>query len=490
MLVGIFTGRWVLEALGAVDFGLFALVGTLIAFVAFLNTVLSFSVSRHLAFAVGQARLRSDDNCEDVQRWFNVAFMIHACLPLLLVVVGYPIGVYAIENVLTIPPERISACVWVFRLSLLTTFVSMVSVPYSALYTARQKIVEQSMYEVVSSFARCGLAYGLLFCPGDKLLVYAGYMTAISLLTTLVYRVRCWVIFPESHLKLAYMFDWPKTKTIIGFASWNMLGVFGWMVKEQGLAVVANKFFGPVVNAAMGVAQQVSGQVNALSSAIMRALSPEIISTEGQGDRDRMRRLAMSASRFAALLSLFFALPLCFEMEYVIGLWLKNPPAWSVLFCRIILVGAFLSALSAGQEIAIKANGRIAGAEIFSSIAFLLSFPVAWGGCKLGLPPWIIMVASVMTLGLRTVVHVIWARRLVGLSVWAWIRSVFIPLHVLILLTGGCLFVLVFQMESSFIRLLAVGAVSSVAMLTGSVAFVLSSEEKQFVLSRFRRVKK
>lgn len=484
MLIGIFTGRWVLEALGAIDFGLFAVVGTLIAFVSFLNTVLSMSASRHLAFAVGEARQNGNGSFEQVQRWFNVAILIHAVLPLVLVVVGYPFGVYAIRNFLTIPPDRITTCVWVFRLSLVTAFVSMLSVPFSALYVARQRIVEQSMYDVCASIVRCALAFGLLYCPGDRLLIYAGYMAAVSLSITCAYRIRCWYIFPESHLRFAYMLDWPKIKAIVGFAAWNVFGVFGWMIREQGLAVLANKFFGPVVNAAMGVAQQVSGHVNALSSAIMAALSPEIISTEGQGDRDRVKRLAMSASRFAALLSLFFALPLCFEMDYVIGLWLKNPPEWSVLFCRIILVGAFFSALTVGQEVSIKANGKIAGAEISASIAFLLSFPVAWGGCKLGLSPWIIMAASAMTFGLRSIAHLFWARRLVGLSVRTWLGTVLLPIAALVLCVGGLLTGVTTLMADSFVRLLTVGAVSASSTLVLSVLFVLSREERDFILER------
>lgn len=484
MLIGIFTGRWVLEALGAVDFGLFAVVGTLIAFVSFLNSVLAASASRHLAFAVGQARQEGGDSIELVQRWFNVALLIHTVLPLLLVVVGYPIGVYAVRNILTIPPERVSTCVWVFRLSLVTAFVGMMSVPYSALYVARQRIVERSMYDVCSSIARCALAFGLLYCPGDKLLIYACYMTAVSLLMIFVYRLRCLYIFPESHLRFSYMLDREKIRAIVGFASWNVLGVFGWMVKEQGLAVLANKFFGPVVNAAMGVAQQVSGHVNALSSAIMAALSPEIISTEGQGDRERVKRLVMSASRFAALLSLFFALPLCFEMEYMIGLWLKTPPEWSILFCRIILVGAFLSALSVGQEVSIKADGRIAGAEISASIVLLLSFPVAWIGCKLGLAPWIIMAASAMVFGLRTIVHVVWARRLMGLSVWLWVRTVLLPIAALVACVVGLLTVITLWMADGFVRLLVVGFVSSGTMLGLSVLFVLSRDERMFIFQR------
>ena len=486
MFVGIFTGRWVLEALGAVDLGLFAVVGSLMAFVTFINSVLSYSVGRHLAFAVGQGRAQVEECDENVQRWFNVALLIHTVIPVALILVGYPIGMYAVRNWLTVPSDRIETCVWVFRLSLVTTFFSMMTVPYSAIYGAKQRIVERSLYDVGSSIVRCALAFGLLFCPGDRLLIYALYMTAVSVAITVVYRIRCWYIFPESHIRFSYMLDRQRIGKVLGYASWNVFGVFGWMIKEQGLAVLANKYFGPTVNAAMGVAQQVSGQVNALSSAVMAALSPEIVSTEGEGNRKRMLRLAMSASRFASLLSLLFMMPLFFEMDYVIHLWLKNPPEWSVLFCKIFLIGAFLNSLSVGQAIAIAANGKIARSESTISFVLLMSLPIAWVGCRLGYPPWIILTVSSAILGVRSIVHVIWARVLVGMSVLEWLFRFVCPLAVLILVESAVLGLFTNCIGASFWRVCITSLVATLSLAGLSVAFVLAKEERDFIVSRVR----
>ncbi len=284
----------------------------------------------------------------------------------------------------------------------------------------------------------------------------------------------------------SYMLDWKRIREIVGYASWNVLGVFGWMVKEQGLAVLANKYFGPAVNAAMGVAQQVSGQVNALSSAIMAALTPEIVSTEGQGDRKRMMRLAMSASRFASLLSLLFMMPLFFEMDYVIKLWLKNPPEWTILFCRIFLIGAFLNSLSAGQAIAIAANGKIARSETTISFILMMSLPLAWIGCQMGVHPWIILTVSSAILGVRSVAHVVWARILVGMSIRDWLFRFVCPLTFVVAVEGGTLWLFTGFVKSSFLRVGFTGLIATTALVGLSVAIVLAKEERDCVMARLR----
>ena len=486
LFLGIFTARWVLLALGATDFGLFAVVGTIITFITFINSVMSMSASRHLAYAIGQARGGEEGGREDISRWFNAALSIHVLIPLLLIAVGYPIGVFVIRHYLVIPPERLEACVWVFRFSLFNAFFSMASVPFSALYIARQRIAEQSMYGVCSTVAYCGLAYLMLSYGGDRLIFYAGYMTTVSLVMTMVYVLRSWFIFPESHVRLAYWWDATRVQALFSFASWNALGAFGWLVKNQGLTVLVNCFYGPRVNAAMGVAQQVSGQVNSLSNALMSALTPEIVSTEGSGNREKMLRLAMSANRFASILLLFFALPLCCEMDYVLTLWLKHPPEWSVIFCLLTLLGLFFNNLTTGHAIAMGANGKIAGYQITMGGMLVLALPFAWLGCRLGLQPWIVLTVSAAVLGGLSLGRALWAKKLIAMPIRPWLLGMLPRFLLLIILEVCVLLPIRLLLTASLGRLFLVSALSGMMTLVGAVGLILSPEERGFVVSKIR----
>lgn len=478
LFLGVFTARWVLMGLGKVDMGLFAVVGTVITFITFVNSVMSQSASRHLAYALGRG--------EDVRQWFNASLSVHAVVPLLLVLAGYPIGTYVVAHGLTIPPERQAACQWVFRLSLFNAFFSMVSVPFGALYIAKQRIAEQSLYGVAATCLNCALAYALLSWPGDRLVFYSTSVTAVSLLTLAVYLVRSWVIFPESRLDFSSWLDRAKVKALFAFASWNALGAFGWLVKGQGLVILTNRFFGPAVNAAMGVAQQVANQVNSLSQALMNALTPEIVSTEGSGDRARMLRLSMGANRFSSLLLFVFAFPLCLEADYVLKLWLKAPPEWSVPFCRLTLLGMFLNSLTTGHAIAMGANGKIAAYQVTMGGMMALSLPVAYAGCRLGLEPWVVPAVSACTMGMLSLGRVFWARRLVALPVRPWLTG--LVLRFAALVAAECAFLLPVRrlMGASFSRLCVVSALSGALTAAGALCLVLTAQERAFLVGKVK----
>ena len=275
-------------------------------------------------------------------------------------------------------------------------------------------------------------------------------------------------------------------KALFSFASWNALGAFGWLVKNQGLVILTNKFFGPTVNAAMGVAQQVGNQVNSLSLALMNALTPEIVSTEGAGDRPRMLRLSMSANRFSSLLLFVFAFPLCLEMDYVLRLWLKAPPEWSVLFCQLTLLGMFFNNLTTGHAIAMGANGKIAAYQVTMGGMMVMSLPVAFVGCHLGLEPWVVLAVSACTLGILSLGRVFWARRLISMPVRPWLTGLVLRFAVLIAVECVFLFPVHRFMAASFCRLCIIFALSGGLTIVGAVFFILSIQERAFLVGRIR----
>ena len=283
MMMGLFSSRWVLSALGQTDFGLYSVVGGLITFVSLLNGLVASSVGRYYAFAIGEAKVHKKcTDTDDLVRWFNSAVSIHWILPIILVSIGYPIGIYVIHNCLTIPEDRVVACIWVFRLSLITAFINMVSVPYIAMYQAKQLIAELSLWSIVTTFINFGVAYMMLNYTGDRFIAYA-VLSAIAPSVILGVQVfRAHRHFKVCRVHLSYLFDLNRLLKIFNFAFWDFFGWIGGTVRDQGTVFVINRHYGAGMNAAYGIAQRVITYTSSLSTAIIGALQPAITTAVGE----------------------------------------------------------------------------------------------------------------------------------------------------------------------------------------------------------------
>ena len=419
--LGLFSARWILAGLGSSDYGLFAVVGSMIAFITFVNRAMEGSASRHFAFALGR------DDSDEVNRWFNTSLSIHLILPVVLILIGAPIGEYCIRHVLTIPPDRIAACLWIFRLSLIAAFGGMVSIPYFAMFSAKQQIAEPAAWGMLQSVVLFGFAYLLTIVSGDRLLFYAGYVVTISVIFQAIQVIRARYIFRECRINSRQLFDKRRFKDTLSFAGWNLIGTFGAVLRNQGSAILLNLHFGPRVNAAFAIANQVSVQASQLGVAMIGAFSPELTASEGRGDRTRMLSLAQHASKVGTILVLLFAIPLIVEMDYILKVWLSEPPLHTALFCRLILATFLLDRLSAGYMLAVNAYGRIAAYQATVGTCLVLTLPLAWVFLKGGAPPTSVGIAFVVTMAAVSAGRVFWARRLLGVPVRSWVRKVAFP---------------------------------------------------------------
>lgn len=430
LAVGLFTGRWILMALGEVDYGLFGVVGGLMAFVGFLNGLMAQAISRFYAFAVGAARVAetAEAGVEECRRWFSIAVFIHTVLPAVLVAVGYPVGVWAIESFLTIPSDRVGACIWVWRFACLGGFVGMVNVPFSAMYTAKQEIAELTVYSFAASTLMLGFTYYMVEHPGVWLTKYAAWTMLISVVPQLVICARALVKYRECRLRIGYMFDRARLSQVIGFAGARFLATCSFMSSGQGLVIAVNRYLGPAKNAAMGIGNVIAGHTASLSSSIGGAFSPAITNAAGAGDYGLMRELIFRASRFSTAAVLLFSIPLSLEIGHVTALWLKSPPAGVTVIAVFMLVDLVMARLSDGHMIGILALGRILKFQVCESIFFWIRLLVGWFLVCAGLDLYAVGIAYVTT-GVGSVLTKVWfGRSLCGLSVRTWLFKVLFPL--------------------------------------------------------------
>jgi len=482
MVLALFSCRWVLNALGQTDFGLFSVVGSTIVFISFLNQVLANSVSRHLAYSIGSG------NSEESNRWFNAALSIHVCFASVLIMIGWPIGEYAVTHILTIPADRMHACVWTFRVSLISAFVSMVSVPFVGMFTAKQHISEMAVWGILQSSLMFVLALFLSRFSGDLLCVYAIGMGAIIVLIQVILASRALRVFPECRLVFQQWCDSHRFKEITHFAFWNLIGSFGSTCRDEGTAILLNLYFGSRENAAYGIAKQVSGQTNQLASAMLGAFSPEITASEGRGDRKRMLFLTDLANKFGTILVLLFAVPLMVEMEYILVIWLETPPPSTAMFCRLILVTFILDRLSNGYLLAVNAYGRIVGYQATIGGTVLMTLPLAWLFLAMGASASSVGFAFIITMTIISIGRLFWARRLFGVSISRWSRAVVLPSSIIGLTALFGALAVQWLMPASFLRLLCVVAASTTASVLMMWFFALTSGERVFAYDHGQRL--
>ena len=492
LICGIFISRWVLAALGKTDFGLYGVVGGMTVFIAFLNNLLSMATSRFYACAEGRAQKSAaegdaESGMEECRKWFSTAVSIHTIVPVALVVIGYPLGLYAVENWLTIPADRLDACRWVFRFASISCFVAMVNVPFQAMYTAKQYIAELTVYGVAATTANVFFIYFMVMHPGDWLAKYALWMCLVSVVPQAIICVRAIKVFPECRFKLSYAWNKKRMLELSSFAFWQTFGALGGILRGQGIQILVNKYFGPSYNASMSIANQVSAHSQTLSGAMLGAFAPAVTTAYGAGKNDAMLNLSYRTSKFGMLLALFFALPLAVELREVLNLWLVNPPPYVAELCWCILLMAIIDKSTSGQMLAVSATGRIATYLAFSGGSLILSLPLAWFFVTKGMPFFFIGVAMVITMLLCSIGRVWFARNIVGMSTRIWLLEGVLPVSFVVAITVLIGAMPKFFLQPSFVRVCLTSILSTGVYIPLVCLCVLSVEERAFLLSRLRR---
>ena len=475
-------------ALGEVDYGLVGLVGGLTAFVSFVNELLSMSVGRFYAVAVGAARKENDptvgiDNC---RKWFNTAVLIHTVVPLALIIIGYPLGEWAVRHFLTIPPDRVAACLWVWRFTCLTCFVSMVNVPFNAMYMAKQEIAELTVYGFVTSTLNVLVLYYMITHPCIWIVKYSLWTMLLAIFPQLIIGWRAFVKYPECRFNVAYLYSKQRIKDIVNFACARFWTALSSVVSAQGNAILVNKYLGPAFNASMAIGNTVAGHASSLSGALSGAFWPAIANKAGECDEEAVRQFAFRTCRFGSLLILIFAIPLALEMDEVMRLWLKTPPAFVSVICATILADTVLERMSEGYWMAIMGLGRRVGLySAWVSVAGFSKFLLAWISFALGFGIYGLCVSIIMARFIAIAVRLVLGRMLVGMSIGYWMSKVFLPIGLVAVsvLSFGW-FARNALGDPSFWRICATTAICEILFLSLCWCLVLSCGERRIVLGR------
>ena len=490
LLLGLFSARWILEALGISDYGLYGLLAGLTGFIAFFNSLLAGAVGRFYAYSVGAARAAENQDAaiEECRKWFNTALSIHTALPIVLMIVGWPLGWWAIGHWLEIDPAKINQARVVFCFVCVSCFVGMINVPFAAMYTAKQYIAELTIYGIAQSTVNFGFLFYMVMNPGQWLVRYAAWACVVSIVPQLLICVRALCLFPECRFRWEYMWNRAQFKSLGSYAGWHLFGAVGSMLRSQGIQVLVNKYFGTALNASMSVANNVNGQTQALASAMQTAFTPAIVQACGARDFKRMRALAYRACKFSMLLSLVFTIPLSAEIDNVMRLWLKTPPDSVAGLCLCMMGMLIVDKSAVGHMIALNANGKIALYQSFLGTVVILTLPLAWLFVWLGWGVYSIGLAMMLTIVVCALGRVWLARRLVAMSVRHWAFRIILPIACVSVLAFIAAKGLTMGWRPSFARVIFTTLAAETVFLPMVWFFVLSTDEREYVRSCLKKI--
>lgn len=379
MGISLATAGVTMRVLGSVDYGINAVLGGIVAMFSFLNGSLSGAASRFITFELGRgdkARLN---------HVFNASLAIHLALGVLIVILSETIGLWFFYNKMIIPVERVSAAFLVLQLSILTVPLSLTQVPYGAVIIAHENMKIFAYVSVVDAVVRLLIIYLLLISPYDKLITLAALTTSWSVVTMVFYRGYCKRMYDETRLKLCV--DWKMYSEMFRFAGSDLIGCTSVLFQGQGVNMLLNTFFGPVINAARGIAYSVQGQATQFSNNFMTAVRPQIIKSYAAGDTDSMWKLVKRSGCYSYYLIWLLALPFLLEADYVLKLWLGSYPEHTLSFFRLILVACLIQSLKTPRSAVFHAMGRLFIPNIISGTVLCMSFPLAYVALRIGYEP-------------------------------------------------------------------------------------------------------
>lgn len=384
MVVSLYTSSVVLQTLGVEDFGIFSVVGGVITMFTCINAAMVSSTQRFLNFELATG------NEERLRSVFNTSIQIHALIAILIIVLGETVGLWFLLKKLVIPESRMTAAMWVYHCSVLTCAVNIISAPYNADIIAHEKMYAFAYISILDVSLKLFIIYLLLISPVDKLITYAILTLLVQLLIRYIYSRYCHKHFKESKLELRI--NKPLFKEMSWFAGWSFLGNFASILYTEGLNIMLNIFFGPIVNAARGIAVQVQTAVQQFVSGFQTALNPQITKNFAIGNMEQMHSLMFRSARFSFLLLFFVSLPVLLETDYLLTLWLKVVPENTVVFTRIMICISLIYTTANPCVVANQATGKVKVYQMVVGGILLTILPISYIVLKLGAPAYSVFI--------------------------------------------------------------------------------------------------
>lgn len=427
MFVGLYTSRVVLNTLGVTDYGVYNVTGGVIGMLGYVNTLLSGSTSRFLTIDLARGDIG------ELKRTFSLSNTLCIVAALLILLLGETLGVWFLESYVNIESTRMDAAFCVYHCCLLSTVLSVLQTPYAASIISHEKMSIYAYMSILDATLKLLIVYLLVVVQYDKLKLYAYLLLSVNIINFALYRIYCLCKFPETNNKL--YFEWNKCKVMISYSGWNMILIFANMLNNYGFNIILNIYFGTVVNAARGLALQISHITNQLYSNFQMASRPQIIKYYAQGNIKEMTKLICNTSKFSGCLILLVIIPIWFNIDGLLYLWLNQIPPYTAWFIRLLLLQSLFAAIDYPIGIGIQAVGRMKLPNLTSALVYLSIFPVVLFALHCGCGPISCYIISIVSTPIVLYVDMWILKKYTGFERSYYVKTVLWPLFIIIIIS-------------------------------------------------------
>ena len=482
LLVSLYTSRIVLNALGESDYGVYSVVGGVVGMFTFLNSSMAGATSRFLSFELGQNK-----DAVKLKTIFNSAMVAHIFIATIVVIISETFGIWFLNCKMNISQESMYAANIVLQLSVLTAVISMTQVPYTAAIMSHEKMSIFAFFDIAGTFIRLGAVLLLVFLPGNKLIMYSIMMFVIGSGIALIYRTYCIRNFIYCRLSRKNI-EFQAIKPMLIFSGWDIYGNMSTMARSQGINMLINIFFGTIANAAVGIAGQVQGAIGGFASNVTVALKPQIIKSYASGNYSYMSQLLIRGAKFSFLVILCLALPVLIETDFILAIWLKNVPDYTVGICRWTIIFLFFSNMSYVLVTGVHATGNIKGPSLLNGTLYLSVVPITYFAYKYGHIVYVPFVLNALFVFLGAIANFIYTRRHVRcLSIRLFLSQVILKCFSVALLSAIIPLCLSCIMPPGWLRFIAVTLCSLVTTSILSLYIGMTNNERKTVLDAIGR---
>lgn len=482
MMVSLYTSRVVLATLGVEDFGIYNVVGGVVTMFAIISTSLSSAISRFITIELGKGEIHQ------LKTVFSTAVTIQFLMALVVVIFAEFVGVWFLNNKMSIPEVRMNAANWVLQFSIFTFGVNLICIPFNALIIAHERMSAFAYVSILEVLLKLLIIYLLILMSVDKLIVYGGLLLMVTIIVTFAYFIYCRRHFVEC--KFFGRIDVSLLKNMLGFSGWNFIGASSVILRDQGVNIAINFFCGPAVNAARGVAVQVNHAINSFAQNFMTALNPQITKSYASGNNDYMFTLIFQGARLSFYMLLFLSLPVLVNTEYILSIWLNIVPEYTVVFIRLILLFTLCESISNPLITAMLATGRIRNYQLVVGGMQMMNFPISYIFLKRGFAPEITLYVAIGISLCCLLLRLFMLRGMIQLSVKEYMKNVFFNVFVVTILSAVVPYFISLQLQSSFYSFLILSALCIICSFITIFFVGCKKSERILVINQVRKIVK
>jgi len=481
--VNLFTLRVVLSVLGIEDYGIYNVVAGVVTLFSFLNDALIGSTSRFITFELGTG------NFEKLEKIFRGALTVHFILALIILLLAQTVGLWILEENLVIPENRMGVARIVYQLSIITAMVTIMRVPYNAAIIAHERMEIHAYLGILEASLQLAVAYLLMISDFDKLVMYAALVTVVRMLMFFLCGYYSSKYFIECKSRFCY--EKNIVAPMLFFSGWDLYGNMSVMARTQGVNILQNMFFGPLINAAGGIASQVQGAVAGFADSFLTAVRPQIVKYYAQENINEMQNLIINSSKYSFSLLLFISLPLILENKFVLNLWLKEVPGYAVYFCQLVLMHNMISIIFRPVLFSIHATGEIKKMSFINGTIIFMTLPISYYFLKIGFTPLVPYVVNIILMVIYSLHMPFLLKTLIPqFSVLQFFKKSLIVSIVIAMISIPIPIFLHLNLNEGWGRFVLVGISSTLCICFSTFFIAMDKRSRGFIISKIGELKK